>query len=370
MKYKILYFYKILFLLLLSVFAIYAPLLKFSKKFIIKKNNELHKLFTENKIESYIPYKYYLTSEIYIPHYEIYNFSKKNNIILFGASTTQEGIIPDLIKLPKSWSMTNCADGIAGKTIYNYALFYELIMKTSNHKLDKNDVVILNLHCRTFTDNKSLLDELKSNIEIMGSLSVKGDKIIGKPSWFKRNWKTNNFAIRLAASLMIDYNTYFSPNYQSVSYVFYYLKNKIKSTSSSQKEIKKISSFSQKDIEDFRHYYLLHMDKTVIPGNTTKKFIELINKLNSHTNIIVTNLYDPDWYDVLPIKKNYVNWIENELKPILKRENIYYVDFMKSIPEHEYIDRNHLTKEGRLRFTNLFNKMLEDYFTKKNAEGS
>lgn len=361
MKTSVLYFYKILFLLLFSAAVIYAPLLHYSKKIIDKKNNELHKLFNENKIESYIPYKYYLTSEIYIPHYEIHQFSEEKNIILFGASTTQEGIIPELIQMPPNWNLTNCADGIAGKTVYNYDLFYELIKKTSNHKLNKKDIIVLNLHCRTLTDNLSFLNELKTNIEIMGYLTVKDGKIFGNVNYFKRFWKTNNFAIRLAASFLIDYNTYFSPNYQSFSYIFYFLKNKLKNRRPPEKNIFEHTKFSKKDIEDFRHYYLLHMDKTVIPGNTTKKFIELIKKINSHSNVIVLNLYDPDWYDELPIKKNYISWIENELKPYLKKENIYYADFMKAIPEYEYIDRNHLTKPGRVRFTNLFNEMINDY---------
>ena len=356
MKEVLISFYKYLLICLFAAAIIYVPLSSYSKKIIERTDKRFYMDFAKNKSNSYVPFKYSLSAELYMLNYMIYNFKPANNIIFFGASNTQNGVIADNLILPAKWTLYNCAEGITGKTIYNYSLFFDLIEKNANHVPDKNDIIVLHLHCRTFTDNKNYLKELQNNIELFGYFKVdKNNRVQGSLNKYKRFWKTSNFAIRLACSLFIGYDTYLTPDYR----LMLFIKDVVKEKFSHTKKKAEISSdekfFSNEEIESFKKYFLSHMGETKIPGNTTEEFFKLINLMKKKTNIAVVNLYDPSWYDDLKIKQDYVNWLNNTLEPFLRSNSIPYIDFMRDIPDTLYYDQAHLIKKGREKYTALFN---------------
>jgi hypothetical protein len=333
-------------------------------KFQKGDNNE-----TQQAALFYAPEKNGLTwgaNNIFVKAFNLY---KTKNIILFGASNIVFGVIPEKLKLPQGWNLINMS-ALGTDTITDYNVLINYLNKYANHKLNKSDLLVLDINYKVF-ENSYLMEDnpthysmehltVKAFIETFGNYKVDsfsethGSKLTElqkKIYFFKYRVKRIVRKIITPTIETVD----FGPNYITIKSYIEYLKglfNKL---------------FHIKHMHENINMPMLNppseynfTDKIGIKNGL--EFKRLLLKLKKQTNVAVINSYINSDYRNSNQNKKYVVFLQTEIIPFLKKENIEFLDLYKSIPDSEFgKDELHLYKKGRERYTDLFNDWINGY---------
>jgi len=124
--------------------------------------------------------------------------------------------------------------------------------------------------------------------------------------------------------------------------------------------IEKNNNANEKTITQYKVFWNYIAGGASFPSEDTREFKEQLQQLNKETNIVVINQYIPSWQRESKIETKYRNWIERDLRPFMMQENITWIDLSSSIPDSEYGDYAHLFKQGRMNYTELFDKEIQN----------
>ena len=173
--------YKLVFVLAVTVTIIFFGLSILSDQYYQFVERENYNNFLAGNT-TYSPILNGLPNEMNVVYNYVPNLSPENNLILIGASTTREGILPDKLNLPGTWTVHNF--GIGADTIFSYQVMVNYINNYSNHRPDKGDVVVVHIFYATFIEQPHSEDYLSQIIEKTGSYTVDDSGTIsGKMSY-------------------------------------------------------------------------------------------------------------------------------------------------------------------------------------------
>ena len=347
-QYKLVFILAILTALITIIF--FTVFLSFYNQYIQTYNDEKYKNFLAGKSQ-FTPMKNGLPWEQNVIFNQIGELSLKKNVILTGGSTTREGVLPDYI-LTNNWTLYNF--GMSANTVYSDKVMLNYINNYSNHKLDKNDVVIFHIYYAYFVTRSPKSDYTRQVIENSGVYRVDDSgKVTGQMSDVQKRllltkYKFNYFYPKALPVLSQSITNFFSRNPDSSKKSLYNFNPK--SSGPDEQKLKKY----EKSWSDFTV-------STSYPNKNTAEFEELILQFNNQTNVVVVNLYTPSWMRNYSREQEYEKWLENNLTPLLKTEKIPYFDFSSTIPDSDFADSAHLLIYGREKYTLLFDNEINRY---------
>jgi hypothetical protein len=277
--------------------------------------------------------------EVNTVYNEVHNLAPENNLILFGASTTREGILPDQIVLPGNWTLHNFALG--SETIRSFGIMKNYLNTYAEHKPDKSDVVAVHIFYGTFVELPEYKDYTKQIIEETGMYTV------------DESGNVNGTDVQ--PQIFLDLSMY------KIQKLFSTLSADSDKTFTKMFFTSQNGSVNESDegkIKGYKKFWSDYTQNAAYPGNSTEEFKKFIHQLNNQTNVVVINMYIPSWQRSSPKEQEYEAWVKNDLKPDLQNESIPYIDFSTSIPDSEYGDSAHLFKSGRERYSDLFMKEI------------
>jgi hypothetical protein len=350
--------YKLFFILIILILIIFSFFFLVLYPLYIQNIEDTdYKKFMAGGIESYPLISHGVTGEQDIIFNQIGELSPKKNVILLGGSTTRWGVLPEYT-LPGNWTLFNF--GMGYDTVYSDTVMLNYINTYANHKLNKNDVVIFHIYYGHFVEWDPKIDYTRNVIESSGIYSVDNSgKITGHMVDLEKQVLLKKFQIN-----------YFYSRAGSDSEQF--IRNLVISNSLSENSSNNLNPDNttpdEKKIQEFREYWIERTNKTTYPNNNTAKFEELIQQLNTQTNVVIVNLDTPSWIHNSLKEQEYETWLEYNLTPFLKKEKIPYLDFSFTIPDSEYRDSIHLSKNGREHYTALFNKDIKKYLAGLGSE--
>lgn len=342
--------YKLVLVLFFAVSIVYAAFLVMSENYIKFREDIQYKKFNEGD-SFYAPYKNDLPWEINVIYNEINSLSSENNLILIGASTTREGIVPEQLAIPAKWELKNMA--IGADTIYSFRLMRNYLNSYANHKPDKTDIVVIHIFYGSFSIISPENDYLHQTIEVLGTYQVDDSaQVHGYMSGMRKLWELSNYKIRFALGLNEG------PVGKSLVYAVRDFGTKsIRLVIGDPNEFHK-SSPTAEDLAKYKTFWTAYTRNVTYPGKSTDDFKELLKELKSQTNVVVVNLYVPSWHRTYPSEQEYENWTRTDLIPFLNEQGISWIDLSRSIPDSEYGDSMHLFKRGRENYTKQFSAAI------------
>lgn len=350
--------YRIFLLALLLLPLLYGSMLWLSDTYYGYKDQQNYANFLNGSTPQYLPSKNGLTVEMNVLFYEMRNLSlKHHNILLIGASTTREGIISEEVHLPENWTLTNLA--MSGLTVDDLEMQLDLLNNESNKRISKEDIIVLHILDGTFIDYQGKSID-KSAIEFFQGFSIDENNNVQKlMPWPLIEFKIINYRIKKLFPAIILNNNPQSPisdfRLESISLIKSFFDNQ--------------THYRNKSISDARKAEIYkanrdHWEKATrgisFPGSKTEKFLQLVNSSNKNSNVIVINMYIGSWHQTQK-EAEYEAWINAELIPYLKNENITYIDYSKIIPDLYYYDAAHIGVDGRRSYSHYFNSSINDY---------
>jgi len=348
--------YKVIFITGLIVISIFIAVLIFIDLNSQNIDKENYENFLRGN-EFYTPVINGLPWEINIVYNEIHNLSPSNNLILFGASTTREGVLPDQINLPNNWTMHNFA--IGADTIFSFKVMMNYLNKYANHKPNKNDVVVVHIFYGSFVEKPKDQDYLKQIIEKTGTYhvddfgNVTGEMINLQTIWELENYKIFSFFSNLLVNGEKSLKDQFSYEITPLRKT----QTSIMTDKNSTDKCLNISNCNEK-LDEYSQFWTNYTRNASYPGNSTLEFKELLIQLNNETNVVVVNMYLPFWQRSYPKEQEYESWIQSDLIPFLSNNSIPWIDYSSSIPDSDFGDSAHLFREGRQKYTELFNNNI------------
>lgn len=342
--------YKLVFTIFFTVIIVYAAFLVMSDNYIKYKEDIQYKKFNEGN-SFYTPNTNNLPIEINVIYNEINSFSSENNLILFGASTTREGILPEQLTIPAKWKLKNMAMG--ADTIYSFRLMRNYLNSYANHKPDKTDIVVIHIFYGTFPITPPETSLLHRTIEVFGTYQVDDSgEVHGYMSGTRKLWELSNYKIRFALGIDQD-----SVGKSLAIILRDFGRKSIRLIIGDPKEFHNVSP-TVEDLAKYRAGWTTYTQNVTYPGKSTDDFKELLKELKSQTNVVVLNLYVPSWHRTYPAEQEYENWTRTDLIPFLNEQGISWIDLSKSIPDSEYGDSAHLFKKGRENYTKQFSAAI------------
>jgi hypothetical protein len=291
---------------------------------------------------------------------QINKLSSKNNLILIGASTTQEGVLPDQINLPQNWTLHNF--GMGGDTIMSFKIMLNYLDKYSNHKPDKNDVIVFHIMYTAFAEHPIDEDSLTSVIERSGAYHVDDSgNITGETIYPISGFQLQTFELYelfseplwiRSDSILNQIENEFAPSKTGTCSLISTVDTKCPDNSMC---VEKINAYHNLWTGCLENGWYPGIENNSYPGNSTIEFEDLIQQLNNQTNVVVINMYVPSWIRDTSKEQEYDRWLNSDLEPFLKANNIPYLDYSSSIPDSDYGDVAHLVLNGREQYTQLFN---------------
>lgn len=340
--------YRLVLVLFFTVSLVYAVFLLMSEESIKLKDDMQYRNFDEGH-SFYTPYKNNLPWEINVVFNEVNSLSSSNNLMLIGASTTREGIIPEQLTIPAKWKLINLA--IGADTIYSFRLMWNYLNSHAIHKPDKTDIVVIHIFYGTFPIKPPEDDYLRQTIEVLGTYHVDDTlQVQGSISDMRRQWELSNYRIRFAMGLSEG-----SVGKSLVNALRSLAVNGVGLTLGNHNDV---SGPTPADLENYKAFWTAYTRNVTYPGNSTDEFKQLLKDLKSQTHVVVVNLYVPSWQRTYPSEQEYENWTRTDLIPFLNEQGISWIDLSRSIPDSEYGDSNHLFKKGRENYTRQFSAAI------------
>ena len=345
--------YKIIFITVLIAMIIFITVSIFSDQLSQNLDKKSYEKFLQGNA-FYTPVIDGLPWEINVVYNEVHKLSPKNNLILIGASTTREGVLPDQINLPNNWTLHNFA--IGAYTIYSFKIMKNYLNAYANHKPDKSDVVVVHIFYASFIEQPPEGDYLKKIIEKTGTYHVDySGNVTGEMIYPHMIWELENYKIYYLFSNIVGVGE------ESLrAQVFSSVKPFIQKTDLNNTDMKSnnkclnISNCDEK-LNEYRHFWTTYTRNTTYPGNSTTEFKDLLLQLNNETNVVVVNMYMPSWQRSYPKEQEYERWVESDLISFLNSNDIPWIDYSTSIPDSNFGDSAHLFRQGREQYTELFN---------------
>ncbi|KJU86481.1 hypothetical protein MBAV_001334 [Candidatus Magnetobacterium bavaricum] len=276
-----------------------------------------------------------------IVYNRVYSLAAKNNFITFGASTTAEGLIQNMLNLPEGWTYKNF--GMTGARIDEYQLLLNLIEHKGGHSLNKTDILIIEiLWFHTFTHQYSAFqhitaNEIKPYIEFSGHFKVgKNLDIVGEMSPLQRYAFRINYKLISTISILIFNSPHSIITLKNFTWELIERIHDLKIFISDLIHNKPVVVHNKpvvvhnKPVVDNR-WNQFNIDDTAI-----EKFKVLLTKLKNKTNVVVVNQYSSVWNPNNSNKEykslnEYNKWLKNDLMLFLSEEGILFVDMSHPI---------------------------------------
>ncbi|MDR1891978.1 MAG: hypothetical protein LBQ48_03080, partial [Oscillospiraceae bacterium] len=83
-----------------------------------------------------------------------------------------------------------------------------------------------------------------------------------------------------------------------------------------------------------------------------------LSPLAGQTNVAVETIYGGSWLYDTKQGKQYLQWVEEVLKPRLDQMGIAFLDTGTAIEDAYYAEQSHLNYEGRVMYTRLEEDLL------------
>lgn len=213
----------------------------------------------------------------------------------------------------------------------------------SNYSYTKKDIVKLEVSYSTFrnADDETIIE---SSIDKWGRYSVKEDFGVVENTPLLQPVYDMNVNLMKIQNMWEIVSTYFSPTYRK----------------------------AQIGPANYRNNYFNHEDTSEHIAVTDDK-IELIKSqiinLGSKTNVVIELSPISPELESTPNGQKYTEFVEKELKPWLKENEITCLDYRDQFSEQEFIDGAHLSYKASLRYTRRMNmdlnQMIRRVWSKK-----
>jgi len=324
-QYKLVFILTILITLITIIFLMFF--LFFHEQYIQNYDDESYRKFLAGKSQ-YTPMKNGLPWEQNVILNQIDELSREKNVILIGGSTTREGVLPDY-NLTNNWTLYNFA--MSANTVYSDKVMLNYINNYANHRLDKNDIVIVHINYAYFVKKPPKSDFTRQVIENSGiyrvdeSGKISGQMVNLQKTMLISKYKFNYFYARVPSYLVLSIKS-FSRSITGISKIPL---NNLSETSKKPSNNLNLNTSRPGEIKlkEYEKFWSDYTGDTTYPSNSTSEFKELIRQLNNQTNVVVVNLYTPSWTQNYSKEQEYEKWLENDLIPFLKTEEIPYWDF-------------------------------------------
>ena len=342
--------YKLVFVLAIIISCIFFTFFVFYDQYTQNLDKENYKNFLAGT-SLYTPVKNNLPGEQNVVYNEINALAPKNNLILVGSSTTREGVLPDQINLPNNWTLHNFA--LSRVTVYSTKIMLNYLNNYANHNPDKSDIIVLHIDCSVFSDLPPEDDYTKQNIEGTGIYYIDKEgniyrNLIYPPQFFSSRVYTLR---EIYSSFKPKFESYLVSNLR-------YLKN---GNNKNVVQVTKLNSDAT--------FWKSKTINASFPGESTMEFKRLISQLKNQTNVVVVNMYISSWNRNSPKDQEYEKWVVSDLVPFLEEENVTFIDYSSSIPDSEFGDDSaHLFRDGRQRYTKLFNENIATLIVNRGVE--
>ncbi len=342
--------YRLLPVIFIATILMYTIFLLMAEETVKFKDNLNLKEFNEG-YAYYTPYPNGQRWEIGKLFIDVQSLSPEHNLIFLGASTTRMGIIPDQLKIPPKWKLTNMGQG--ADTIDSIKIMRNYINSYANHKPDKTDLIVIDVFYATFARRPFRDFQWIQVLEGFGPYHVDDSlHVHGAEPKIVTQLKLGSYTMRLALDM------YIAPPGESIfTAVTGFIQESLSSIGDKREVITPINLTPEK-LAEMRAHWISWTGNTTYPGQSTDDFKELLKELKSQTNVAVVNLYIPSWHTAYPVEQEYEKWVDNDLIPFLKHEGIPLMDFSASIPDSQYGDTAHLSKKGRETYTQEYNKAI------------
>ena len=254
---------------------------------------------------------------------------KQKNIITLGTSTTREGVLEDKLDLAGGYKFINFS--IPSQGINELYMMLDFINQFSPHKPDKTDWIKIDISVAFF--KKRPADE-----SIFAQTAENGRVY--------RADRENLTVSRGAGSGFVFWQ-------------FLKLQSLIDECRASIKNKPiTVEPYKESMFKRYKELWTRNLDDFDLSSLEQERFFAALEPLTGQTNVAVEAIYGGSWLYDTKQGKQYLQWIDDVLKPRLDQMSIAFLDTGAAIEDAYYAEQSHLNYEGRVKYTELENELL------------
>ncbi|MBF0343556.1 MAG: hypothetical protein HQL06_04910 [Nitrospirae bacterium] len=289
------------------------------------------------------------------------NLKQYNNIIYIGDSASRDILIAEELLLPTKWSISNLA--VYSATGKDFEILFNYIQEYGRHKIDKSDIVIINIWYFTFVKSSLHGSRVKNIVELNGYYKVDDNlRVSGKVGEIQGNLVMLGFKLKMGLSYLLfgTPEVPFSLSLESIAILIDRLMKVSTKIIPPKNKFKDIKTRDANTINEYKQYWMNIMNSTTIPGESTESFKRFLTALQTVTNVVVININSPSWHRDISYYIDYERWFRIDLVPFMDKQNIRFINFIDSISDSAYVDSCHLS----FKACQQVNAMLGTYLLK------
>lgn len=256
----------------------------------------------------------------------------ETNYVVIGSSTTQEGVLEQQLQahLPADVHYVKCA--APGMGINELIMMVDLLEQYGNVKLDKQDVVKIDIGVGFFKNRTRAESILAQTLEAGGVYRVDADNHVssglGCAALYMPLLKTQSL-ISETKVLLKDESITVKPYDPSL--------------------YKRYQSLWVRCLHDFD-----------LSAGEQQRFLDALERLSKYTNVVVESMYAGSWLRETPQGQSYQTWVDESLKPWLAARGMKLIDNATALPDAQYVEQSHLNYAGRVAYTQLEQQVIAD----------